>query len=50
MSKFMELAHSKDVHLIFLAVNKQITNKMQNTFRLIVELSGFIKYSLNKLD
>ena len=33
-----------------LAVNKLITDKMQNIFSLITELSGNIKYSINKLD
>ena len=33
-----------------LAVNKLITEKMQNIFYQIAEHSGFIKYTLNKLD
>ena len=48
----MELAHLEDVHLGFLllAVNKLITDKMQNIFYLIAENSGFIRYTLHKLD
>lgn len=34
----------------YLAINKLVTDKMQNVFNLIVEHSGFIKYTLNKLD
>ena len=45
--KNYEWARLEDVHLVFL--NKQITNKMQNSFYLIAEHFGFIKY-LNKLD
>ena len=38
-------------YMVFnLAVNKLITDKMQNIFSLINERSGFIKYSLSKLD
>ena len=43
----MELAHlDVPFGFIHLAVNKQITEKMQNIY-LIAEHSGFIKYSLN---
>ena len=46
----MKLPHL-DVHLVlYLAVNKLITNKMQNIFHLIAEYSGFMKYTLNKLN
>ena len=38
------------VGFFYLAVNKLITDKTQNNFSLITEHSGFIKYSLNKLD
>ena len=34
----------------YLAVNKLIIDKTQNTFYLIPEHTGFIKYSLNQLD
>ena len=36
--------------LFYLAVNKLITEKMQNIFSLIAEHSGFIRYTLNKID
>ena len=36
--------------IFYLAVNKLITDKMQNIFYLIAEHSGFIKNTLNKLD
>ena len=37
-------------YFFLLTVNKLIKKKMQNISSLKVELSGFIKYSLNKLD
>ena len=43
----MELAHLAN---ILLAVNKLIINEMQNIFYLIVEYSGFMKYTINKAD
>ena len=49
----MELAHLENVHLntFYLAVNKLITDEMQNVFfSLIVAHSSFIKYTLNKID
>ena len=47
----MELIHLKNVHLgLYLAVNKLITEKMQNIFSLIAKYSDFIKYTLNKLN
>ena len=47
----MELAQMEDVHSFFyLAVNRLITDKMQNSFYLITEHSGSIRYSLNKQD
>ena len=36
--------------VFYLAVNKLIADKTQNNFNLIVEYSGFIKYSLNNFD
>ena len=33
-----------------LAVNELITDKIQNIFPLIAEHTGFVKYSLNKID
>ena len=39
LTKIIELAHFMEVHL---AVNKLITDKMQNIFSLISEYSGFI--------
>ena len=36
--------------IYYLAVNKLITDKMQNIFSLITECSAFIEYSLNKLN
>ena len=45
----MELPYLEYVHFVlffYLAVNKLITDKMQNIFCLITEHSGFIKYSL----
>ena len=42
----MELALLENVNLgFYLAVNKLITDKMQNIFSLIGEYSGFIKYA-----
>ena len=48
----MELAHFKnEVRFFFyLAVNKPITDKMQNMFDSIAEHSGYIKYPLNHLN
>ena len=48
LAKLMELAHFEAVHFdfFFLVINKLITDKMQNIFLLIVEHSGFMKYSL----
>ena len=49
----MELAHLESVHLSFFfnsAVNKLMIDKMQNIISLIDEHSGFIEYSLNKID
>ena len=47
----MELAHLKVLTLVFYsAVNKLIIDKRQNIYSLIAEHSGFIKYTLNKLD
>ena len=34
----------------YLAVNKLITNKMQNIFYVIAKYSGFMKYTWNKLN
>ena len=34
----------------FLAVNKQMTSNKRTIFYLITEYSGFVKYTLNKLD
>ena len=50
LAKIIELAHSENVHLFFfsffyLAVNKLITDKLQNIF-LITEHSGFMKINL----
>ena len=36
--------------VFYLAVNKLITDKMQNIFSLIAGHSGFIKYTLKKLN
>ena len=47
----MKLANIDYVHLVFyLAVNKLMINNIQNTFYLIAENSGFMKYTLKKLD
>ena len=46
MANTMELAHLG----FYLAVNKLITDKTQKSFSLIAKQSGFIKYTLNKLD
>ena len=59
-TKIMELALLENIHLIhyyiyfsyyhyYLAVNKLIIDTTQNIY-LIAEHSGFIKYTLNKLD
>ena len=34
----------------YLAVNKELTLKMLNIFCLITENSGFLKYTINKLE
>ena len=47
----MELAHLEDVHIIFyLAVKKQIIEKMQNISSLMTEHSEFRKYFLDRQD
>ena len=52
----MELAHFAVVYLVcflfnfYLAIDKLITDKMQNIFYLTAEHSGFIKDTLNKQD
>ena len=40
----IELVHVKDVHYIYLAVNKLITDK-SHVFSLIIENDVFIKYT-----
>ena len=40
---------SRSSACVFLAVNKLITDEIQNIF-LIAKHSGFLKYTLNKLD
>ena len=51
MGTIIKLTPSEDDHFSggYLAVNKLITDKMQNIFLLIAECSGFIKYTLNKI-
>ena len=53
LQKIIELTYLEDFHLTFffnLVVNKLKREKMQKSFYLLAEYSGFIKYSLNKLD
>ena len=53
LAKIVELVHLVAVGLrvfYYLAVNKLTTDNMKNSFSLTTKHSGFIKYSLSKLD
>ena len=51
----MKLTPLENVHIVFfffldVTVNKHNTDKTENIFYLIAETSGYMKYTLNKLD